>query len=176
MRPPVFLTGATGFLGMEVLARLLERGDREVVALVRAGGVSSTVNVTGALWPPLPTASDCSARAVYVPPASASALSPKAPVTGSRLVVFVCIGDPAASVPAQIVTVTVAESPACVPAVPASSGVVSATVDPGAGWSSVTDGANVSTVQLRLAGLGSGAPEPSRARTSKLCGPSARPS
>ena len=36
MRPPVFLTGATGFLGMEVLARLLERGDREVVCLVRA--------------------------------------------------------------------------------------------------------------------------------------------
>ena len=33
--PPVFLTGATGFLGMEVLARLLERGDREVIALVR---------------------------------------------------------------------------------------------------------------------------------------------
>ncbi len=36
MTPPVFLTGATGFLGMEVLARLLERGDREVLALVRA--------------------------------------------------------------------------------------------------------------------------------------------
>jgi thioester reductase-like protein len=36
MKPPVFLTGATGFLGMEVLARLLEQGDREVVTLVRA--------------------------------------------------------------------------------------------------------------------------------------------
>ena len=36
MRPPVFLTGATGFLGMEVLARLLEGGDRDVIALVRA--------------------------------------------------------------------------------------------------------------------------------------------
>jgi len=36
MTPPVFLTGATGFLGMEVLARLLEAGDRDVVALVRA--------------------------------------------------------------------------------------------------------------------------------------------
>jgi len=36
MRPPVFLTGATGFLGMEVLARLLDQGDREVIALVRA--------------------------------------------------------------------------------------------------------------------------------------------
>jgi thioester reductase-like protein len=37
MSQPVFLTGATGFLGMEVLARLLERGDRDVLALVRAG-------------------------------------------------------------------------------------------------------------------------------------------
>ena len=39
--PPVpegalLLTGATGFVGMEVLARLLERADRHVVALVRA--------------------------------------------------------------------------------------------------------------------------------------------
>jgi thioester reductase-like protein len=36
MNPPVFLTGATGFLGMEVLVRILERGDRDVIALVRA--------------------------------------------------------------------------------------------------------------------------------------------
>jgi long-chain acyl-CoA synthetase len=36
LKPPVFLTGGTGFLGMEVIARLLERGDREVLALVRA--------------------------------------------------------------------------------------------------------------------------------------------
>ena len=36
MKPPMFMTGATGFLGMEVLARLLERGDRTVYALVRA--------------------------------------------------------------------------------------------------------------------------------------------
>ena len=36
MKPPVFLTGATGFLGMEVMARVLEKGDREVIALVRA--------------------------------------------------------------------------------------------------------------------------------------------
>lgn len=32
----VFLTGATGFVGMEVLARLLADPDREIVALVRA--------------------------------------------------------------------------------------------------------------------------------------------
>jgi thioester reductase-like protein len=41
MKPPVFLTGATGFLGMEVLARLLEAGDRQVVALVRPGASAS---------------------------------------------------------------------------------------------------------------------------------------
>jgi thioester reductase-like protein len=33
---PLLLTGATGFVGMEVLARVLERTDRDVVALVRA--------------------------------------------------------------------------------------------------------------------------------------------
>jgi thioester reductase-like protein len=36
VKAPVFLTGATGFLGMEVLARLLDAGDRQVIALVRA--------------------------------------------------------------------------------------------------------------------------------------------
>jgi thioester reductase-like protein len=36
VKPSVFLTGATGFLGMEVLARLLEAGDRDVLALIRA--------------------------------------------------------------------------------------------------------------------------------------------
>ena len=33
----VLLTGATGFVGMELLARYLQRGDRDVVTLVRAG-------------------------------------------------------------------------------------------------------------------------------------------
>ena len=33
----VLLTGATGFVGMEVLARYLERSDRELIALIRAG-------------------------------------------------------------------------------------------------------------------------------------------
>jgi len=36
VKNPVFLTGATGFLGMEVLARLLEKGERDVICLVRA--------------------------------------------------------------------------------------------------------------------------------------------
>ena len=35
-RGPILLTGATGFVGMELLVRLLERGERDVVALVRA--------------------------------------------------------------------------------------------------------------------------------------------
>jgi thioester reductase-like protein len=33
---PLLLTGATGFVGMEVLARVLEQSDRDVIALVRA--------------------------------------------------------------------------------------------------------------------------------------------
>ena len=33
---PLLMTGATGFLGMEFLARVVERTDREIVALVRA--------------------------------------------------------------------------------------------------------------------------------------------
>ena len=36
----VLLTGATGFVGMEVLARYLERSDRPVTCLVRAGSDS----------------------------------------------------------------------------------------------------------------------------------------
>ena len=44
MKAPVFLTGATGFLGMEVLARLLAAGDREVIALVRASDDAAAEN------------------------------------------------------------------------------------------------------------------------------------
>ncbi len=33
----VLLTGATGFVGMEVLARYLERSDRDMTCLVSAG-------------------------------------------------------------------------------------------------------------------------------------------
>jgi thioester reductase-like protein len=54
MKPAVFLTGATGFLGMEVLARLLEAGDREVLALVRAdddaGAERRLDDVLATLW------------------------------------------------------------------------------------------------------------------------------
>ncbi len=37
MTGPLLLTGATGFVGMELLARVLDETDRDVVALVRAG-------------------------------------------------------------------------------------------------------------------------------------------
>jgi thioester reductase-like protein len=37
MRGPILLTGATGFVGMELLARYLEHTDRRVFALIRAG-------------------------------------------------------------------------------------------------------------------------------------------
>ena len=54
MTRPVLLTGATGFLGMEVLARLLEQGDREVLALVRARDQAEADRridgVLGRLW------------------------------------------------------------------------------------------------------------------------------
>jgi thioester reductase-like protein len=47
---PVVLTGATGFLGTELLVRLLERTDRDVVALVRApDDDAAAARVDGAL-------------------------------------------------------------------------------------------------------------------------------
>ena len=54
MKPAVFLTGATGLLGMEVLARVLESRDREVLALVRAdddaGAERRLDDVLATLW------------------------------------------------------------------------------------------------------------------------------
>jgi thioester reductase-like protein len=48
--PPIVLTGATGFLGMQVLDRILEQTDREVLALVRASdAVAAQRRVTGTL-------------------------------------------------------------------------------------------------------------------------------
>ena len=70
MKPTVFLTGATGFLGMEVLARLLEEGDREVLALVRASDDAAAErrldDVLRTLWDDpvaLPRSRDRGARA-----------------------------------------------------------------------------------------------------------------
>jgi thioester reductase-like protein len=46
----ILLTGATGFLGMELLVRLLERDDREVVALIRASDdAAATARLQGVL-------------------------------------------------------------------------------------------------------------------------------
>ena len=78
MKPPVFLTGATGFLGMEVLARLLERGDRDVVALVRGADGAAAEERLEACWPSCgairrPTATACArCRATSRAPAWAS--------------------------------------------------------------------------------------------------------
>jgi thioester reductase-like protein len=67
MKPTVFLTGATGFLGMEVLARLLETGDRKVVALVRAADDAAAEDrlygVLNTLWRD-PTPYQANVRAV----------------------------------------------------------------------------------------------------------------
>ena len=41
MTETVLLTGATGFLGMELLARLVDQGDRDVVCLIRAPSASA---------------------------------------------------------------------------------------------------------------------------------------
>ena len=37
----ILLTGATGFVGMELLQRYLERSERSIVTLVRAGSDSA---------------------------------------------------------------------------------------------------------------------------------------
>jgi thioester reductase-like protein len=44
MSGAILLTGATGFLGMETLARLLERGDDEIVLVVRAADAGAARN------------------------------------------------------------------------------------------------------------------------------------
>jgi thioester reductase-like protein len=50
MSETVLLTGATGFLGMEVLARLIEREDADVVCLVRAPSAeAATARIAGVL-------------------------------------------------------------------------------------------------------------------------------
>ncbi len=53
---PILLTGATGFLGMELLMRLLERTDRQIIALVRAADDAAAGDridtVLATLFPP----------------------------------------------------------------------------------------------------------------------------
>jgi thioester reductase-like protein len=48
--PPVLITGATGFIGLQVLARILERSHRPVIALVRAANAAhATQRIEAAL-------------------------------------------------------------------------------------------------------------------------------
>jgi long-chain acyl-CoA synthetase len=58
----VLLTGATGFLGMELLARLIERGDTDVVCLIRAPTASAAAErlatVFGRLYEELPESAE----------------------------------------------------------------------------------------------------------------------
>ncbi len=58
MSETVLLTGATGFLGMELLARLIEQGDTDVVCLIRAPSASAAAErlttVFGRLYEELP--------------------------------------------------------------------------------------------------------------------------
>ena len=39
----LLITGATGFIGMEILARYLERSERQIAVLVRAAGGTPAV-------------------------------------------------------------------------------------------------------------------------------------
>jgi thioester reductase-like protein len=58
----VLLTGATGFLGMELLARLIERGDTDVVCLIRAPSAAVAAErlatVFGRLYEELPESAE----------------------------------------------------------------------------------------------------------------------
>jgi thioester reductase-like protein len=46
----VLLTGATGFVGMELLARYLQRGDRDIITLVRSDSQDgATARIDGVL-------------------------------------------------------------------------------------------------------------------------------
>ena len=75
MKPAVFLTGATGFLGMEVLARLLEAGDRDVLALGAGRGRRGA---------PRRGSTTCCARCGTTPRPTASASPPCAASSRSR--------------------------------------------------------------------------------------------
>ena len=102
-------------------------------------------------------------------------MSDHAPVLPFRVVESVCATGPEVPAPAKIFTVTVAESPKARPAVPVMAGRGVKTVAPAAGAPTVTSGASVSTVHSASAGVSSGSPSASMARTRKLCSPSARP-
>jgi thioester reductase-like protein len=63
--PVTFLTGATGFLGQAVLARLLERTDRDVEVLVRAGSQEGAQSRVRGILHALFGDADCHAERVH---------------------------------------------------------------------------------------------------------------
>jgi long-chain acyl-CoA synthetase len=67
MRGPILITGATGFVGMELVARYLEQTDRTVIALVRAADdAEARARLTAAVERVLPDASCYGDRLVAV--------------------------------------------------------------------------------------------------------------
>src|SRR3954468_18140071 len=64
---PLFLTGATGFVGMELLARYLERTDRTIYALVRGSDdADAQARLDATVARMLPDPDSCRGRAVAV--------------------------------------------------------------------------------------------------------------
>jgi nucleoside-diphosphate-sugar epimerase len=66
---PIALTGATGFLGMQVLDRILEQTDRQVLALVRASDVVSAQRRVAGTLETLYGRADCHPGRVRAVPA-----------------------------------------------------------------------------------------------------------
>jgi hypothetical protein len=95
------------------------------LAIDVSGAVVSTLKVRATDAPVFPAASVCSARAVYVPSGSEGEAS-VAHDPPLRATLNVWTGAPTALEPLQTFTVTVAESPAALPADPLSVGVASA--------------------------------------------------
>ena len=105
----------------------------------------STENVLAELRPTFPTASDCSACAVYVPAASAGETSTEYVASGCLVAVIVRTGDPVGVGPLYTFTVTLGVSPTSDPATPESGGVEILVAEPFAGDVRVTAGGRVST-------------------------------
>ena len=104
------------------------------------------MKVFAALRPLLPAASSWRALAVYVPSASAAAVTDQAPPESGATSVW--SGVPEADEPLKISTLTVASSPGAAPPPPLISGVADASSAPEAGNASDTVGAAASTLKV----------------------------
>ncbi|MGO9901845.1 MAG: SDR family oxidoreductase [Solirubrobacteraceae bacterium] len=49
---PILITGVTGFVGMEVMARFLQRSQRHIFALIRARTTPPTTSACARCWLP----------------------------------------------------------------------------------------------------------------------------